>query len=97
VALTYHPSILKVKTDIISGSPEMAAFFERLESRITAHPEFGLPDTCLLENGKSVSCYKQSVEVFLFSGRIRYGRSQLTLLYLYNNSTTFIFKIYLAS
>jgi len=55
----------------------MAVFFERLEARIESHPELGLPDTCLLENGKSVSCYKQNIEVYLFSGKIRYGRSQL--------------------
>jgi len=94
VALTYHPTTLNYKNEILAASPEMASFFERLESRIIDHPELGLPETCLLENGKSVLCYKQSIEVFLFSGRIRYGRSQLTLLYLYNNDVTYIFKLY---
>lgn len=94
MALTYHPSTLKLKNEIINNSPEMRTFFEHLEDRITVHPELGLPDTCLLDNGKSVSCYKQSIEVYLFSGRIRYGRSQLTLLYLFNNEVIFIFKIY---
>jgi hypothetical protein len=72
----------------------MASFFARLEARITEHPELGLPDSCLLDNGKTVLCYKQSIEVFLFSGRLRYGRSQLTLLYLYNDDVVYVFKIY---
>jgi len=62
--------------EIISNSPEVTPFFERIEKRIQEHPELGLPDTCLLKNGKSVTCYKQSIEVCLFSGRIRYGRKQ---------------------
>ena len=70
----------------------MSAFFERLEVRIITHPELGLPDTCLLANGKTVPCYKQSIEVYLFSGRIRYGRSQLTLLYLFNADVIYVFK-----
>ncbi|MCL2252718.1 MAG: hypothetical protein FWC12_12505 [Treponema sp.] len=94
MALTYHPSTLEIKNEIIANSSEMQTFFEHIEERITNHPELGLPDMCLLENGKSVSCYKQSIEVYLFSGRIRYGRSQLTLLYLYNNDVIYVFKIY---
>jgi hypothetical protein len=94
VALIYHPSTLKQKQEAVAKEPELAGFFDRLEKRIEGDPELGLPDTCLLENGKSVSCFKQSVEVYLFSGRIRYGRNQLTLMYLYNESTILIFKIY---
>ena len=97
MALIYHPSTLNLKTEIISTSPELAVFFERLEARIESHPELGLPDTCLLENGKSLSCFKQSIEVYLFSGKIRYGRSQLTLLYLYNVLTICVFKIFFSS
>jgi len=97
VALIYHPSTFELKNEIITSSPEMAAFFDHIEERITNHPELGLPDACLLENGKSVLCYKQSIEVFLFSGRIRYGRSQLTLLYLFNDDVIYIFKIYFST
>lgn len=94
MALTYHPSTLNLKNEIISNSPEMTSFFERLEARISEHPELGLPDSCLLDNGKTVICFKQSIEIFLFSGRLRYGRSQLTLLYLYNADVIYVFKIY---
>jgi len=94
VALIYHPSIANLKNKIISTSPEMSSFFDNLEARIRAHPELGLPETCLLESGKSISCFKQSIEVYLFSGRIRYGRKQLTLLYIFNDDTIYIIKIY---
>jgi len=72
VALIYHPSVIKQKSETISNSPEMSAFFDRLEVRIIAHPELGLPDTCLLANGKTVSCYKQSIEVYLFNDDVIY-------------------------
>jgi len=94
VTLIYRPSVNEQKNGIIAASPEMLPFFENIERWITAHPELGLPETCLLENGKTLPCYKQSIEVYLFSGRIRYGRSQLTLLYIFNNNTIYVFKLY---
>jgi hypothetical protein len=72
----------------------MLPFFESIEKWIATHPELGLPETCLLANGKTLPCYKQSIEVYLFSGRIRYGRNQLTLLYLFNDDTIYVFKLY---
>ena len=94
MALIYHPSVIKQKNETISASPEMSAFFDRLEARIIAHPELGLPEACLLANGKTVTCHKQSIEVYLFSGRIRYGRSQLTMLYLFTADLIYVFKLY---
>ena len=78
MALIYHPSVAKQKDEIIAASPEMKSFFERIEKWIATNPELGLPERCLLESGKTVQCFKQSIEVYLFSGRIRYGRSQLS-------------------
>jgi hypothetical protein len=96
VKLTYHNFAEKKKTEIITQYPEYSKFFDKLEKRITEHPKEGFSDTCLLENGKSITCFKQNIEVYLFSGRLQYGRRQLTLLYLYSDmsDTILIIKIY---
>lgn len=92
--MTYHCSAEKKKAEILIQYPEYSKFFDKLENRILSHPEAGFPDSSLLGNGKPITCFKQSIEVYLFSGRIRYGRRQLTLMYLYNNDTILIIKIY---
>jgi hypothetical protein len=82
--LIYHPSILRLKEELIQKVPEKAEHFEHLERLITSHPEAGIPDECLLDNGRTVLCYKQTTKLFLFSGRIRYDRSQLTAQYIFD-------------
>ena len=92
--LTYHPSMLRVKEHCIEISPEKSEYFNRLESFIIEHPEAGIPDTCLLKNGKSIFCYRRTIKLFVFSGRIRYDRSQLTAQYLFNDSVVLIINLY---
>jgi len=92
--LIYHPSMLKVKEDILKAAPEKEEAFNHLEKIIKSQPEAGIPDTCLLKNGKTILCYKQTTKIFLFSGRIRYERSQLTAQYIYNEETICIFNLY---
>jgi hypothetical protein len=94
--LTYLNSVEKLKKDILEQSPEMEKFFSKLEQRITDYPDMGFPDSTLLADGKSVLCHKQSIEVYLFSGRIRYARSQLTLMYLHNEDVIVVLKINLS-
>ena len=92
--LTYHPSTLKAKEDCLKIAPEKESFFNDLEKRIREHPEAGIPSECLLKNGKTVLCYQQTTKLFLFSGRIRYDRSQLTAQYVFNDSAIFIINLY---
>ena len=92
--LTYRPSTLKVKEQCIEMSPEKEEYFKHLEKSIEEHPETGIPKTCLLENGKTIQCYEKTTKLFLFSGRIRYERSQLTAQYVFNDDTIFIFNLY---
>jgi len=92
--LIYHPSMLKVKEQCIKTSPEKEEYFNDLEKRIREHPEAGIPDTFLLKNGKTIHCYQKTTKLFLFSGRIRYDRSQLTAQYIFNDDTILIFNLY---
>ena len=92
--LTYHPSMLRAKEQCIQTSPEKEDHFKHLENLIKEHPEAGIPDTCLLNNGKTILCYKRTIKLFLFSGRIRYDRSQLTAQYIFNNTMIYIFNLY---
>jgi len=92
--LIYHPSTLKLKEGIIKIAPEKEADFIHLEKIIASSPETGIPDTCLLKNGKTVRCFKKTTKLFLFSGRIRYDRSQLTAQYFFNETTVCIFNLY---
>jgi hypothetical protein len=92
--LIYHPSALKLKETAIKKAPEKAEYFEHLEHLITSHPEAGIPDECLLNDGRTVHCRKQTIKLFLFSGRIRYDRSQLTAQYIFNSSVIYIINLY---
>ena len=92
--LTYHPSMLKVKEECLRITPEKEPSFNDLEKRIMEHPESGIPSECLLKNGKTVLCYQQTTKLFLFSGRIRYDRSQLTAQYIFNDDAIFIINLY---
>jgi len=92
--LTYHPSMLKVKEECLKIAPEKEEYFNKLEKEIREHPEAGIPDSCLFKNGKSVPCYHMTTKLFLFSGRIRYERSQLTAQYIFNDSTIAIINLY---
>ena len=92
--LIYHDSMLRVKNETLQNFPERTETFNNLENLIKSQPETGIPDTCLLQNGKTVHCYKQTTKLFLFSGRIRYERSQLTAQYIFDKNTIFIFNLY---
>ena len=92
--LTYRPSMLKVKEQCIKVAPEREQYFIHLEKSIREHPEAGIPDTCLHKNGKIIPCYKMTTKLFLFSGRIRYERSQLTAQYIFNDNMIYIFNLY---
>jgi hypothetical protein len=86
--------MLKIKEQCLKTAPEKIEFFNSLEKDITEHPETGIPDTCLLKNGKSIICYRKTIKLFLFSGRIRYDRSQLTALYIFNDNMISIINLY---
>jgi hypothetical protein len=86
--------MLKVKEQCIEMSPEKEEYFNHLEKSIKEHPETGIPGSCLLKNGKTVLCYEKTTKLFLFSGRIRYDRSQLTAQYVFNNDMILIFNLY---
>jgi hypothetical protein len=86
--------MLKVKEECVKAAPEKEASFNDLEKRIREHPEAGIPSECLLKNGNTVLCYQQTTKLFLFSGRIRYDRSQLTAQYVFNDSYILIFNLY---
>ena len=92
--LIYRHSMLKTKEDCLKIAPEKESFFNDLEKRVREHPEAGIPSECLLKNGKTVLCYQQTTKLFLFSGRIRYDRSQLTAQYIFNDSTILIINLY---
>jgi hypothetical protein len=86
--------MLRVKAQCISTSPEKEEYFNHLEKLIREQPEAGIPDRCLLGNGKTIPCYKRTIKLFLFSGRIRYERSQITAQYIFNDDTIVIFNLY---
>ena len=92
--LTYHPSMLKAKEDCLKIAPEKELSFIDLEKRVREHPEAGIPSECLLKNGKTILCYQQTTKLFLFSGRIRYDRSQLTAQYIFDDSMIYILNLY---
>jgi len=92
--LTYHPSMLKVKEQCVKMSPEKKEYFDHLEKDIIERPETGIPSSCLLKNGKSIPCFQKNTKLFLFSGSIRYDRSQLTAQYIFDDKTIFIFNLY---
>ena len=92
--LTYRPSMLKVKEECLKIAPEKKVYFNSLEKRIKEHPEAGIPSMCLLKNGKTIPCYQKTEKLFLFSGRIRYEKSQLTAQYVFNDDTILIFNLY---
>jgi hypothetical protein len=86
--------MLEEKERRIKSAPELEKYFIHLEGLIQEHPETGIPDSCLLDNGKTISCLRKTIKLFLFSGRIRYDRSQLTAQYVYNDTAIFIFGLY---
>ena len=92
--LIYHPSMLKVKEETLKIAPEKTEAFNNLEEMIKSHPEIGIPDTCLMKNGKTIHCLKQTIKLFLFSGRIRHERSQLTAQYIFDKNVIYIFNLY---
>jgi len=92
--LIYHPSMLKAKEQCINNSPEKKEYFDHLEKNIKEHPETGIPSSCLLKNGKTLLCFEKTTKLFLFSGRIRYDRSQLTAQYVFNDDTILIMNLY---
>ena len=92
--LIYHPSMLKAKEQCIKISPEKEEYFIHLEKSIKEHPETGIPSSCLLKNGKTIPCYEKTTKLFLFSGRIRYERSQLTAQYVFNDDKILVFNLY---
>ncbi|MCL1993521.1 MAG: hypothetical protein FWG66_11310 [Spirochaetes bacterium] len=94
--LIYRDSMLKFKEEILKTYPERAEVFGKLEKLIVSRPEAGIQDSCLLKNGKTLLCYKQTVKLFLFSGRIRYDRSQLTAQYVFDEKSAFVFNLYLS-
>ena len=96
-SLIYHDSMLRVKKEALKATPERSEVFNKLEKLIASHPETGILDTCLLKNGKTVQCYKQTVKLFLFSGRIRYERSQLTAQYIFDDEIICIFNLYFSA
>ena len=86
--------MLKIKEQCIKMSPEKKEYFNHLEKSIVEYPETGIPGTCLLKNGKTVPCFEKTTKLFLFSGRLRYERSQLTAQYVFNNNSILIFNLY---
>jgi hypothetical protein len=94
--LIYHRSAQTFKDDLLSIEPERKEAFDRLEKILKSRPKIGLPDTCLLIDGRTVDCFKQTIKLSLFSGRIHYTRSQLTAQYIFNNETVFVFNLYLS-
>jgi len=86
--------MLKIKEHCIKTSPEKNDYFNHLEKSIVNHPETGIPKTCLLKNGKTIHCFEKTTKLFVFSGRLRYDRSQLTAQYVFNNETILIFNLY---
>jgi hypothetical protein len=86
--------MLNLKERCIRTAPEKKEYINHLEKLIKEYPEAGIPDTCLLKNGKTIRCYKKAIKLFLFSGRVRYERSQLTAQYIFNNATIFIINLY---
>jgi hypothetical protein len=86
--------MLKVKEQCIKMSPEKEEYFNHLEKNIKNHPETGIPSSSLLKNGKSIKKKKKNTKLFLFSGRIRYDRSQLTAQYIFDDKIILIFNLY---
>jgi hypothetical protein len=95
--LIYHPSILKIKELCLKITPERTEYFEQLEESIKKHPETGIPSSCLLKNGKTINCFHKSIKLFLFSGRIKYDKSQITAQYIFNDDIIYIFNLYLSA
>jgi len=86
--------MLRVKEECLKIAPEKEVYFNSLENRIKEHPETGIPSSCLHKNGKTIPCYQKTEKLFLFSGRIRYDRSQLTAQYVFNDEMILIFNLY---
>ena len=93
VNLTCLNSVSQWKHEQITKYPEIIAFIEKLEKVIKEKPEKGLSDPMLSVNGKEIPCYKQSINIALFSHRHAIGFGYITASYVYNNTDALIVKM----
>jgi len=91
--LTWAGSVSRWELEQVSRYPEIRIFIEKLKKMIGEKPQKGLPDPFLSETGKTVPCYKQSVNISLFSFQYALGYNFITASYVYNEADAFIIKM----
>ena len=91
--LILSSSASRWKNSKISQYPDIRAFIEKLESMVREKPERGLKDAELSVNGKTIPCYKHSVNISLFPHRNAIGYGFITANYTYNKSIVYIVKM----
>jgi len=93
VRLTWASSVSQWEHEQVSRYPEIRIFIEKLKKMVREKPHKGLPDPFLSETGKTVPCYKHSVNISLFSCQYALGYNFITASYVYNVSDAFIIKM----
>ena len=84
VRLTYLDSAYLWKHEQILQYPLIEEAIHKLEKMIMEKPEQGLPDPILSITGKSIQCFKHSVNIPLFSNRYAIGYNFITANYIFN-------------
>jgi hypothetical protein len=92
--LTCLNSVQQWKSRYLSEYPELDIFVQELEKLIKNTPDSGKKDYILSKDGKVLPTKRQAVNLFLFSERYAIGYNRLNALYLYNNDTIVIVKMY---
>jgi len=92
--LTCLNSASKWELEQVSKYPEMKLFVDKLKNIVEKHPEKGLSDSFLSVNGKTVPCFKHTVNLLLFPHEYALGYDFISALYVFNNKEILIIKFY---
>jgi len=63
----------------------MKLFIDKLKDIVENTPDKGLSDSFLSVKGKTVPCFKQSINLSLFPPKYALGYAFITALYVFNN------------
>jgi hypothetical protein len=78
----------------ISKYPEIKLFINKLKNMIENHPEKGLPDSFISAKGKTVPCFKRSINLSLFPPQYALGYNFITAQYIFDDKIIYIFNLY---
>jgi hypothetical protein len=78
----------------VSKYPEIKLFIDKLKNIIEKRPEKGLPDSFISVKGKTVPCFKHSVNLSLFPHQYALGYNFITALYVCSKTDILIIDLH---